>query len=136
MLYSTSKSRNLALKYMQQSLKSLERWCKTNGIYMNLNKTRFMLFGSKITLAKVQHTEVNLLINKQPITRVHTYCYLGITLDEQLNFELHTWQTIRKVKNKLVQLRSLRFFLNKKSALIWFTKNMILPILQIMQNKA
>ena len=134
-LYSTGKSLNLALKDMQQSLKSLERWCNTNGIYVNLNKTRFMLFGSKMTLAKVQHEEVNLLINKHPITRVHSYCYLGITLDEQLNFELHAQQTIRKVKNKHVQLRSMRYFLNKKSALMIY-KNMILPILEYGDNFA
>ena len=138
---------------MQASLKLLEKWCNTNGIYININKTRFMIFGSKVALAKVQHKEMKLLIDKQPISRVHNYCYLGVTLDEQLNFEMNAQQTIKKVKNKLVQLRSMRCFLNKRAAILIY-KNMILPILeygdifatsltkhtrkklQIMQNKA
>ena len=152
-LYSAGKGIGVALKDMQASLKLLEKWCNTNGIYININKTRFMIFGSKVTLGKVQHKEMKLLIDKQPISRVHNYCYLGVTLDEQLNFEMNAQQTIKKVKNKLVQLRSMRYFLNKRAAILIY-KNMILPILeygdifatsltkhtrkklQIMQNKA
>ena len=127
--YSNGKSLNAAMKDMQKSLMALELWCNRNGIFMNVSKTKFMIFGSKVSLAKVRQEEVKLFINKQPIARVHNYCYLGLTLDEQLNFEMHAQNTIRKVKNKLIQLRSMRYFLNQKAALLVY-KNMILPILE------
>ena len=88
-----------------------------------------MLFGSKITLAKCKDREIKLTIEKQQIERAHNYCYLGVTLDEQLNYELCAQGIFRKVKNKLIQLRTMRYFLTKKAALLVY-KNMILPILE------
>ena len=138
---------------MQKDLKSLTRWYGSNGIYINTQKTKYMIFGSKVRLAKPDINEIALYVNDQKIVRVHTYCYLGITLDEQLNYELHAQSTLKKVRNKLVQLRTMRYFLNKQAALMVY-KNMILPIveygdvffsslssntrkkLQVMQNKA
>ena len=128
-LFSKGKSLNVARKQIQSSLTALQRWCKKNGIFVNTDKTKYMIFGSKVTLAKCKEKAIKLSINKQPIARVHNYCYLGMTLDEQLNYELHAQKTFRLVRNKLIQLRSMCFFLDKKAALLVY-KNMILPILE------
>ena len=87
------------------------------------------------------------------IQRVSNYTYLGVTLDEQLSFDAHAKTTIKRVSNKVMQLKRMRCFLNRKAATLIY-KNMILPImeyeniflssatkankkkLQILQNKA
>ena len=112
-LYTKCKSWKTALSNMQTSLNALGKWCKLNGIFVNCCKTKYMLFGSKVTLAKCKDREIKLTIDKQQIERAHNYCYLGMTLDEQLNYELHAQGTFRKVKNKLIQLRTMRYFLTK-----------------------
>ena len=58
-----------------------------------------------------------------------TYTYLGIKLDEQINFTSHGNTIITKVSNKIYHLRKIRPFLNKKAATLIY-KNMILPILE------
>ena len=128
-LYTKCKSWKTALRDMQVSLNALAKWCKLNGIFVNCCKTKYMLFGSKVTLAKCKDREIKLAIDNEPIARARNYSYLGVTLDEQLNYELHAQGIFRKVKNKLIQLRAMRYFLTRKAALLVY-KNMILPILE------
>ena len=128
-LYSSCKKLRTARQQMQADLNALQRWCIQNGIYANATKTKFMVFGSKMTLANVEKEGIKLTINSQQIDRVHSYSYLGILLDEQLNYELHALSTINKVKAKVSQLRLMRRFLNQQAALLVY-KNMILPILE------
>ena len=138
---------------MQADLNALTRWCGKNGIFINTQKTKYMVFGSKLRLAKPDINTIRLKANRQTINRVHSYCYLGITLDEQINYEQHAQGTLSRVRNKLSQLKTMKYFLTKQAALMVY-KNMILPILeygdillsslssctrkrmQIMQNKA
>ena len=89
---------------MQSDLRSLEKWCNMNSIHVNISKTKFMIFGSKVMLAKSKDMNIQLTIDKQKLTRVHSYNY---TLDEQLNYELHAQNISKKVKNKLIQLISI-----------------------------
>ena len=112
---------------MQADLNSLARWCTTNGIFINTQKTNYMIFGSKMRLTKPDVDTVKHRVNRQALHRVHSYCYLGITLDEQINYELHTQSTLKKVMNKLSQLWTMKYFLSKQAALM-VCKNMILPI--------
>ena len=106
---------------------SLERWCTLNDIYMNTNKTKCMIFGSKMVTASI--AEPRLFFRKNKITRVKTYKYLGITLDKQLNYETHLSNVFRRVSQKVTLVKKMRFFLNKKAALSVY-KNTILPIIE------
>ena len=120
-IYSKSGNLRKAARDMQKDLNSLQRWCQTNGIFVNIKKNKFMVFGSKSTLSKVKTINIELKIENEK--------YLGITLDEQLNYELHAQSVIKAVKYKTLRLRLLRRILNKKAALLVY-KNMILPILE------
>ena len=126
-LYSTYTTFELARKNMQKNLNALTKWCSTNGIYMNVDKTKCMVFGNKYTLTKVKKFELK--VNGKPIKQVASYNYLGILLDPGLTFERHVNQIVSKVSNKVSQLRRMRKFLNVDAAVLVY-KNMILPILE------
>ena len=64
-------------------LVALKQWCNRNAIFVNVKKTKYMLFGSRVALAKYRDKENLLKIDKQAISRVHSY--LRVTLDEELN---------------------------------------------------
>ena len=128
-LFTNCNSVDRAQKLMQASLVALEQWCKRNAIFVNVKKTKYMLCGSRVALAKYRDKEIMLKIDKQAISRVHSYCYLGVTLDEQLNYETHAQGIFGRVKHKLYQLRAMRYFLNKQAMLLIY-KNMVLPILE------
>ena len=112
---------------MQEDIDALSRWCSTNGIHMNVDKTKLMLFGTqkKIDQLPVFDSEVN----NSPLELVPHYKYLGIKLDSQLNYKLHVQKIITSVTNKLRQFRRMRFFLDTKAAILVY-KNMILPVLE------
>ena len=54
---------------------------------------------------------------------------MGITLDSQLNFNLHVKKIISLVSGKLKQMKRMRSFLNVRAALIVY-KSMMLPIME------
>ena len=58
-----------------------------------------------------------------------SYKYLGITLDRQLNYNLHVKGTIASVSAKLKQFQRMRRFLSVKAALMVY-KSMLLPIIE------
>ena len=80
-----------------------------------------MFFGSKSKLADVR----DLTIENTNLERAVNYTYLGITLDEGLNYEQHAGNPIRRVSDKIYQLLKLRSFLNNKAALLVHKKSYI-----------
>ena len=126
-LYSVHHNFLLAKRNMQKNLNNLNNWCQYNGIFMNVNKTKYMIFGSKHTLAKVKNFELK--VNKKNLERVLSYNYLGVMLDPSLTFEKHVTRLIGRVADKIKQLQKMRFFMNVKAATLIY-KNMVLPILE------
>lgn len=69
---------------MQRDMELLHEWLNTNVLTLNTAKTCYMKFG------RAKHfPDMNISIDRTPITRVRTFRYLGLVLDEQLNFKTH-----------------------------------------------
>ena len=68
------------------------------------------MFGTKRRLAKVVDFDVRL--GNAPIKRVNSVKYLGVTLDQYLDFSFHVDQMIKKASSKLSFLYRNRSFLD------------------------
>ena len=68
-------------------------WFAVNKLSLNVSKTSYMLFRSNIKI------DVGLLINGTRIERVNVAKFLGVTIDEQLNWKAH----ISSIKCKLAK---------------------------------
>ena len=112
---------------VQTDMDALSLWCTENGIQMNVDKTKIMVFGNSKKIDKLPHFEI--MVNNVPLQRALHYKYLGMTLDSQLNYNLHVQKIISNVTVKLKQFRRMRYFLDDKSALLIY-KNMILPMIE------
>ena len=77
---------------------------------------------SKLSTFEIQFDTV-------PLVEVNSYKYLGITLDNQLNYNKHVQKVISTVSGKLKQFQRMRSFLNVKAALTVY-KSTILPLLE------
>ena len=130
-LYFSSKNIEKAFENMQSDLDALSQWCSENGVYINTKKTKYMIFSNKKvdSVSPDGTLKFDLTVDNNSIDRVSSYNYLGITLDEQLSFELHVKNIISRVSNKVFQLRKLRKYLTNNSALLVY-KNMILPLME------
>ena len=126
-LYTSHRNFDVSVKYLQEDIDSLMAWCENNGIRANTDKTKVMVFGSKCCLLKTPSFEIK--FGDVPLQMVSSYKYLGITLDPQLNYNLHINKVIHSISSKLKQFRRMRSFLSAKAAMMVY-KGMILPILE------
>ena len=96
-------------------LAKIDIWYTENQLTINKSKTKCMLFGSKKVV------NVNLLptikIANEQIQYVDSYKYLGVTLDQSLNFNLHVQNTYKISSHKVYLLSRIRPYITKDAAL-------------------
>ena len=126
-LYTAQNNFDHSVRKLQGDLDRLSLWCAANGIKMNTSKTKVMVFGSNCMIKKLPDFEIT--CDGVPLQKVASYKYLGITLDSQLNFNMHVNNIIGSVSNKLKQFQRMRSFLSVKAAVLVY-KGMLLPILE------
>ena len=88
-LYSDSNVHNL-ISIINHELDKLYTWFSVNKLSLNASKTNYMVFGRR----KI-NCDVDIKINSSQITRVNKTKFLGIMIDEQLNWkeQIHQVQT-------------------------------------------
>ena len=126
-LFTANPDFDKAVSGLQSDINAMNTWCSGNGIMANTDKTKIIVFGSSNVLSKVP--EPVICMNNVPLQVVASYKYLGVTLDNQLSYNLHVDKLIGTVTAKLKQFQRMRSFLNAKAALMVY-KNMLLPILE------
>ena len=109
---------------MQHDLDNIANWCKSNKLTLNISKTKSMLLGSKHRVRKTRHHPLH--INNVSLDYVLSYKYLGITIDQSLNFNLHMNQLVKTISYKLFLLQKLRTYITCNAA-IQIYKSMVTP---------
>ena len=107
-------------------LVSFKQWCDKNKLTLNVKKNKYVIFGLKSQTRKVVDHSVK--IGNIRIERVHSYKYLGITLDMNLNFKKHLEICIRSASYKAMLLSKIRKYITTEAA-IRIYKTMILPLI-------
>lgn len=111
---------------MQHDLDLLSRWFSANKMQINIKKSNFIIFSLKNASPRFELT-----INNECLDQVSEVDYLGLAIDESLNWKRH----INQVKNKIIPiifaLKKTRNCLNIRSC--WQLYNsFILPHLNYM----
>ena len=126
-LFTANNSFEASIHKMQNDISRLSTWCIRNGIMPNTDKSKEMVFGNSTVLAKLPHFDIKL--DGAPLLVVSSYKYLGMTLDSQLNYNLHVNNVVSSVSSKLKQFQRMRSFLSVRAALMVY-KGTILPLLE------
>ena len=109
---------------MQHDLDNITNWCKSNKLSLNISKTKSMLLGSKNRVRKTRYHALH--IDNISIDYVLSYKYLGITIDQSLNFNLHMNQLFKTISYKLSLLQKLRSYTTCNASLQIY-KSMVIP---------
>ena len=105
-------------------LDKLYAWLQSNKLTLNLLKTHYMVFHR----AKHKHMDVKLCINKVPIQQVDNTKFLGVIIDDNLNWSNHISYINSKIAKGIgIICRARKFF--SKSALINLYYAFIFPYL-------
>ncbi len=126
-LYISSRKADEIQKWLQEDLVNLKDWFDFNKLTLNLKKTKFLQFSS--SRKKPDFKDVKISLDQESVERVEVFKYLGVWLDEKLNFSEHIHQISKKVNKRLGLLMRIRKNITKDTALMLY-KSLVVPHLE------
>ena len=108
-------------------LNEIVLWCQKNCINMNVHKTKFCIYGSRTSIKTFNDDSLG-PANCQ-IKRCRQYNYLGITIDECLNFKSNFNIIFKKFSYKVYQFGKIKKYLNSNTRILVY-KQTVLPLVE------
>ena len=106
---------------------NLQQWVNSNGLALNLKKTKYMIFSR----AKNIELPEPLRISGTPIERMHEARFLGVIVDESLNWSRH----ISTVQSKMARYVGIMYKI-KNTCLLMHGFRFIIALFNCMLNTA
>lgn len=86
--------------YLNIELKKIEKWIFSNKLSVNVSKTTYMIITNR-----AEASDLNLSMNNNFIQRVNMHRFLGVVIDEHLNFMHHVDALCGKLSRSLGVMR-------------------------------
>ena len=113
-IYFSDSCPDVIKQVLQNDLTNVEKWLVSNRLILNQSKTKWMLFGTR---QKLKHCpDYKIELHGKIIDRVSSFCYLGVTLDENLSWNEHVELICKRVRKRLGLLSRIRPYLTLKGA--------------------
>ena len=91
-------------------LSKLETWFALNKLSLNVSKTNYMIFSN----FKINH-DIQLFIGRNVINRVSETKFLGVIIDDNLNWHSHINEVCRKLYKEYFFVKRASHVLSKYS---------------------
>ena len=101
-------------------------WCKDNFLELNVSKTKEQVFDFRNSKTLPY---CNIKIDNQDVEIVKHFKYLGVTINDSLNFKPHVANISKKLCQRLHILRKLRSFEVSKKTMVQVYNSLILSII-------
>ena len=101
------------------------KWCKSNFLILNVLKTKEIIIDFRI----MKDILPPVLINDQIVEIVNKYKYLGLTIDDKLNWRENSKTLLSRLNQRLYFLRRLRSFNFSSTSLKMFYNAIIESII-------
>ena len=108
---------------MNKNLSDVVTWCEANKLTINVSKTNYMLFKNR---GRHVSTSENLEIKGTVLNLVNKVSFIGLNIDEKLNWEKHINNVCNVVSMKAGILYRIRHFVSRK-VLVMLYNAFILP---------
>lgn len=102
-----------AIQDLQNCAITINNWMNNNKLKMNNAKTEFIIFGSRSQLNKCNTKEIN--ICGDVIESKNCIKYLGVLLDESLNFKDHIKKQCKTAMLNYFRIKSIRKYLSREA---------------------
>jgi len=109
---------------LNQELPKVSTWFKCNKLSLNIEKTNFMHF--KHTNARIIDFPYNIIIDDIPLERKQCTKFLGVFIDDQLNWNHHIGHITTCISRNIGILYKTRSYL-PKSTLLMLYNSLLLP---------
>ena len=112
---------------VQEDLFQVEKWCNDNCMFINANKTKFMIIGTK-QKAMSLNNEGCLTINDQVLQSSTCEKLLGVQIDPSLSWVDQINSICSKISSRLYLLSKIKRYLNYDSRKLFYN-GYILPLI-------
>ena len=92
-----SENLNELLTDLKNELENISNWMRINKLILNSSKSEYMVIGHRRQLNKIGNDLPDLVLDNEVIKRVDKTKYLGINIDESLNWK----EQCKAIRNKL-----------------------------------
>ena len=124
-LYKSGKDWNDVQYCLQTDLDVYIEWGREYNLHLNASKSKAMLVCNSNDRIVIGDPAPFNAGNRQ-IMFVHSYCYLGCVINDELTILNEYKAVYRKAERKVYMLGKLRYFINKETALLIY-KQAVLP---------
>ena len=90
----------------EKELKCFVDYCDSNHLELNVSKTKEMIIDFRIKHADYEP----IIIKGSKVERVQSYKYLGVLMDNKLDWHLHIDSVVKKLHKRMYCLRKLKSF--------------------------
>ena len=88
---------------IQKDLHLIRNWCFDNCLLLNPEKTKLMIFGSRLMICRLSDFKLSLLGKELLLSE--SIKDLGVTFDPTLSFDNHILATVSSCMSKLAQIK-------------------------------
>ena len=124
-LYKSGKHWNEVRECLQNDLDVYINWGKEHNLVLNASKSKAMLICNSNVRPIIGDPAPFNAGNRQ-IMFVHSYCYLGCVINDELTIANEYKAVYRKAERKVYMLGKLRYYVSKETALLIY-KQAVLP---------
>ena len=110
---------------LESVLSRVIAWCNSNYININIDKTKFCIYGTRANISKF--TTTTLETDNRRIHRCQQYQYSGVILDECLTMKPNFNRVFKKFSYKIFQFGKLNKFLDVETRILVY-KQTVLPL--------
>lgn len=111
-IFYSHKDPNFLSTIVNTELDKLSSWFQANRLSINVKKSNFVIFKSA---QNRQNLDFSFFIDNNQIDRVEEVVFLGVILDQNLNWKSHIHNVARKISKSLGIIFKASFCLNEAS---------------------
>lgn len=101
-------------------------WFRANQLSLNISKTNFMIFGN--SRKKYDNSKLKVILNNIVIRQVNHVKFLGVYVDERLNWDKHVQEITSKLSKNIGIMTKLKFILPRNTLQMLYN-SLVLPYL-------
>ena len=110
----------------QMALQKLSVWCNIKGMLLNTEKTKVMLITTSQKRLHLHNSILNLTFNNDSLKNIDNDKVLGVYIDNNLTWSIHTQFIAKKISSNLWLLSRLKDYLSLEHR-VQFYKTYIQP---------
>ncbi|MES9882533.1 MAG: reverse transcriptase family protein [Sedimenticola sp.] len=111
-IYDIQSSKTDLQNNLQEALTKLGKWCKSNGMLLNTDKTKVMLITTRQKRTSMPEKDLELKYDDIDLHQISGDRILGIHIDQNLQWNTHFNNVCKKISSYLWLLSKIRSFLS------------------------